>query len=219
MKALIAMGASVNVSMNGITVLQLAIEKCGITEASTTSVDLVDSRGFEKTISPMEPIDFPFLNGVVKEEPFPDNMVTLLRSVGATHCSEKVFTPKSTNESGSDAGATNFQPDHNKISQKYKELNDVVKTKRNKYQRTESSVVACEALDALQQVDVYRMSNGCKILCLDGGGVRGLVQIEMLRQIEQKTGKKIIDLFDWIVGTSTGGIIALALVYGMYIPT
>ena len=145
-------------------------------------------------------------------------MVTLLKSVGATHCSETLFTPQPTNEDGSDAGAINLQPDHNKISQKYKELNDVVKTKRNKYQQTESSVVACEALDALQQVDVYRMSNGCKILCLDGGGVRGLVQIEMLRQIEQKTGKKIVNLFDWIVGTSTGGIIALALVYGMYIP-
>lgn len=32
--------------------------------------------------------------------------------------------------------------------------------------------------------------------------------------IEERTEQKIIDLFDWIVGTSTGGIIALALVYG-----
>lgn len=217
MKALIAMGANVNVSMDGMTLLQLAIEKYGITEVGTTSVEAVDStRGFEQPYSLREP---PFLNGVVKEEPFPDNMVTLLRSVGATHCSERVFIPEPTNEGGSDAGATNLQPDHNKISQKYKELNDVVKTKRKKYQQTRNSVVACEALDALEQVDVYRMSNGCKILCLDGGGVRGLVQIEMLRQIEQKTGKRIVDLFEWIVGTSTGGIIALALVYGMYIPT
>ena len=39
--------------------------------------------------------------------------------------------------------------------------------------------------------------------------------IEVLIRIEQLTGKKIIDLFDWIVGTSTGGVIALGLVYGM----
>ena len=34
-------------------------------------------------------------------------------------------------------------------------------------------------------------------------------------QIERHTGRKITELFDWIVGTSTGGIVALALVYGM----
>ena len=48
--------------------------------------------------------------------------------------------------------------------------------------------------------------------------MRGLVQIEILRQIEKRTGKKITDLFDWIVGTSTGGIIALAMVYGKLEP-
>ena len=46
----------------------------------------------------------------------------------------------------------------------------------------------------------------------------GLVQIEILRQIEKRTGKKITELFDWIVGTSTGGIIALAMVYGKLEP-
>ena len=52
------------------------------------------------------------------------------------------------------------------------------------------------------------------MLCLDGGGIRGLVQLEILRHIEELTHRKITDLFDWIVGTSTGGIIALGLVYG-----
>ena len=33
-------------------------------------------------------------------------------------------------------------------------------------------------------------------------------------QIEAKTERKITDLFDWIVGSSTGAIIALGLVYG-----
>ena len=40
------------------------------------------------------------------------------------------------------------------------------------------------------------------------------MSIEILMDIEARTGQRIIDLFDWIVGTSTGGIIALALVYG-----
>ena len=52
------------------------------------------------------------------------------------------------------------------------------------------------------------------MLCLDGGGIRGLVQLEMLSQLELKTGRRITELFDWIIGTSTGGVIALGLVYG-----
>ena len=55
---------------------------------------------------------------------------------------------------------------------------------------------------------------GSRVLFLDGGGVRGLVIIETLMEIEKRTGEKIMDLFDWIVGTSTGGIVALGLVYG-----
>ena len=55
---------------------------------------------------------------------------------------------------------------------------------------------------------------GSRVLFLDGGGMRGLLEIEMLSQIEKRTGRKIVELFDWIVGTSTGAIIALGLVYG-----
>ena len=57
---------------------------------------------------------------------------------------------------------------------------------------------------------------GSRILFLDGGGMKGLIQIEILSQLEEHTGRKVTELFDWIVGTSTGGIVALALVYGEY---
>ena len=52
------------------------------------------------------------------------------------------------------------------------------------------------------------------MLFLDGGGVRGLVEIEVLMEIERRTRRRIVDLFDWIVGTSIGAVIALGLVYG-----
>jgi patatin-like phospholipase/acyl hydrolase len=50
-----------------------------------------------------------------------------------------------------------------------------------------------------------------KILSLDGGGIRGVITLRYLIEIEHRTGKKIGELFDLICGTSTGGIIALAL--------
>ena len=48
------------------------------------------------------------------------------------------------------------------------------------------------------------------ILCLDGGGIRGLVLITMLQFIEEKSGRQIKNVFNFYGGTSTGGILALA---------
>ncbi|KAF2650662.1 hypothetical protein K491DRAFT_697115 [Lophiostoma macrostomum CBS 122681] len=54
---------------------------------------------------------------------------------------------------------------------------------------------------------------GVRILSLDGGGIRGIAILETLRQVELELGKRIPvqDFFDLIVGTSTGGIIALGI--------
>lgn len=53
-----------------------------------------------------------------------------------------------------------------------------------------------------------------RVLSLDGGGIRGLMQAIALEQLEQCTGVRIQDQFDMIVGTSTGGILAIALATG-----
>ncbi len=55
------------------------------------------------------------------------------------------------------------------------------------------------------------MSGKFRILSLDGGGLRGLTQLIILKRIEEKTGKRIHELFDLIIGTSTGAIIAAGL--------
>lgn len=60
---------------------------------------------------------------------------------------------------------------------------------------------------------MIRSVGGSRILSLDGGGIRALIQIDILCEIERLTGKNITQLFDWIIGTSSGGIVALALVY------
>ena len=62
-----------------------------------------------------------------------------------------------------------------------------------------------------------------KILALDGGGIRGLMTVEVLAEIEsllrQKLGRGddfvLADYFDFVSGTSTGAIIAACIALGM----
>ncbi len=53
------------------------------------------------------------------------------------------------------------------------------------------------------------------ILSVDGGGMRGMISIAMLAELEQMTGKTCQQLFDMVGGTSTGAIIAAGLGIGM----
>ncbi len=46
------------------------------------------------------------------------------------------------------------------------------------------------------------------ILCLDGGGMRGILTIQLLKKLEETAGIPCFKLFDMVAGTSTGGIIA-----------
>ena len=50
-----------------------------------------------------------------------------------------------------------------------------------------------------------------KVLSIDGGGIRGVIPAVLLEQLERDTGKPVSDLFDLVIGTSTGGILAAGL--------
>lgn len=51
-------------------------------------------------------------------------------------------------------------------------------------------------------------NRGLRILCMDGGGTKSVGTIEIVRAIENRTGKRIFEMFDLICGTSVGGILA-----------
>lgn len=55
------------------------------------------------------------------------------------------------------------------------------------------------------------MPQPLRILSIDGGGIRGIVPATVLAALEDEAGRPICELFDLIAGTSTGGILALAL--------
>jgi patatin-like phospholipase/acyl hydrolase len=54
-----------------------------------------------------------------------------------------------------------------------------------------------------------------QVLALDGGGVRGIFTAALLAGLEEDIGSPVVAHFDLVVGTSTGGIIALALGAGL----
>lgn len=56
--------------------------------------------------------------------------------------------------------------------------------------------------------------NTTNILCLDGGGAKGIYTLGVLKEIETAAGKPLHEVFQLIYGTSTGSIIASMLALG-----
>jgi uncharacterized protein len=69
----------------------------------------------------------------------------------------------------------------------------------------------------------YQTSRPRRILALDGGGIRGVITLEVLRKLEdllraryaRGSDFRLSEFFDYIGGTSTGAIIAASLARGM----
>ncbi|HVR97005.1 MAG TPA: patatin-like phospholipase family protein, partial [Thermoanaerobaculia bacterium] len=71
--------------------------------------------------------------------------------------------------------------------------------------------------------DKLKPSPQKKLLALDGGGIRGVITLEILARIEKVLQKKLArgddfvlaEYFDYVAGTSTGAIIATCVSLGM----
>ncbi len=78
---------------------------------------------------------------------------------------------------------------------------------------TEADVKACgKTLKLARDLPGERQkTQGLRILCLDGGGMRGVVALRILKALQETVDAPLADVFDLIIGTSTGGILAAAL--------
>ena len=70
--------------------------------------------------------------------------------------------------------------------------------------------------------DKLKKTGPKKLLACDGGGIRGILSVEILARIEKTLREshndptlRLCDYFDYIAGTSTGAIIAAAWAWGM----
>ncbi|PIZ33659.1 MAG: hypothetical protein COY39_02040 [Alphaproteobacteria bacterium CG_4_10_14_0_8_um_filter_37_21] len=76
----------------------------------------------------------------------------------------------------------------------------------------ESSVLSAANLSqfAKRKISVA-FATEARVLSIDGGGIKGLIVLELLALMEARTGKHTTELFDMIGGTSAGALIATLL--------
>jgi predicted acylesterase/phospholipase RssA len=81
--------------------------------------------------------------------------------------------------------------------------------------RPRRDAMAAEDVEADRSLGAPNGSSPFQILSLDGGGLKGLFIAAALAEIEADLQTSIVDHFDLIAGTSTGGLIALGLGAGL----
>ncbi|MEX3008382.1 patatin-like phospholipase family protein [Hoeflea sp. TYP-13] len=68
--------------------------------------------------------------------------------------------------------------------------------------------------DFEQPVEIKtREPRKARILAIEGGALFGLADLEVLKAIEEKSGKPVYELFDFFAGSSTGAIISTLLLH------
>lgn len=91
------------------------------------------------------------------------------------------------------------------------EANNLANDLKGQVQRSANQILA--AIGYNQWVPKIPGQKGLRILCLDGGGSRGMAAITAVKCLMDAAGDgaDVADSFDIIVGTSTGGIIAFLI--------
>lgn len=136
------------------------------------------------------------------------SLVKMLLLFGADHTLENDF-----NETPYLLAIRSNKPKRKEITQMLS--NESSEQKKSVFESSSSQTLLGFVNDNVNKMSINKeFFQRPKLLCLDGGGIRGLVLTQILIEIEKQTGKRVKDLFDWISGTSTGGILAIALAQG-----
>ena len=119
---------------------------------------------------------------------------------------------------GFGGAAQAFVTEHPEVFTKLKNGLDVT-TNRELATKDDIGSVAEELYSHVKRLPLVRGrgSDGIsfRILALDGGGLKGTFTAAVLAAWEKQTGLRIVDHFDLVAGTSTGGILAIGLGIGL----
>ncbi|XP_054159621.1 85/88 kDa calcium-independent phospholipase A2-like [Oppia nitens] len=195
---LLCFGAKVNrVNKDGDTPLHCSVRISDIT--ATQALTIFDSNIDIKNHKKESPLH------LASQVAIPDHnmIIYLLSSIGAKRCPSSM---KNCKPGCAHNGTFNGNPYHRWPTYENQVL----------YRKVLLEAVIQEALHNKSQVK----GKGAKMLCLDGGGVRGLITVQIMIELEKymkETNLKdsqISNHFNWIAGTSTGSILGLLLSTG-----
>lgn len=63
----------------------------------------------------------------------------------------------------------------------------------------------------MRSIKILKKGENMKMLCIDGGGIRGVFAVAILQELEKDVGTSIREAVDLVAGTSTGSIIAASI--------
>lgn len=119
---------------------------------------------------------------------------------------------------GLDGAARDYVRDHPEV---IRSLKNGMDDATNQSLATEENVggIVQRICDQLSRLPLVRgrVTDGIsfRILALDGGGIKGAFTASALATLEKSVGLPIVDHFDMVAGTSTGGIIAIGMGMGL----
>lgn len=91
------------------------------------------------------------------------------------------------------------------IIEHQRRLNRLRVSSINRRKRRASVMSSCEDTQAIER---------SRLLCIDGGGMRGVIVCQILIELEKFLKKPVISYFDWVGGTSVGAFLSCALCRG-----
>ncbi|XP_071479440.1 85/88 kDa calcium-independent phospholipase A2-like [Diadema antillarum] len=142
----------------------------------------------------------------VERDDVQSEIIELLHGVGASHCKPGMR--------GCQEGGRHDVTDRKDVNQQNHVLDRLCRVNISSPLGRGEDAVDGVAIATNERGTPPKPRSKDAVLCLDGGGIKGLVLIKLLAAIEKSSGRRITELFDWIVGTSTGGILAIALSQG-----
>ena len=72
----------------------------------------------------------------------------------------------------------------------------------------------CMYIPCMCMANLHFLLTACNILSLSSSGPYCVVQLETLQQIEVRLGRKVTDVFQWVVACGFGALFLLLIIYG-----